>query len=50
MMLSTITLITSIGMNSWNLAAANINPMLGPSPQVLLRMGALSAPHVVEQG
>jgi len=45
---STGLLLLSIALNGWELAPLRVNPMVGPSPQVLIDLGALSSERIVE--
>jgi membrane associated rhomboid family serine protease len=47
--LSTIMLVVSIGMNGWKFAPIDDNPMIGPDQSVLLDLGALFTPKIVEE-
>jgi membrane associated rhomboid family serine protease len=49
MLLSTIALIWSFALNDWKIAPFNVNPMAGPSPEVLLEMGALERSLIIDE-
>ncbi|OEU19307.1 hypothetical protein FRACYDRAFT_216847, partial [Fragilariopsis cylindrus CCMP1102] len=36
--------------NNWKIESLNINPLIGPNPQVLLDMGALQGRALIEDG
>ena len=40
MITCTLTLIASIALNGWTVEPLTVNPMIGPSAQTLIRMGA----------
>eukprot|EP00551_Chaetoceros_affinis_P006498 CAMPEP_0203663092 /NCGR_PEP_ID=MMETSP0090-20130426/818_1 /ASSEMBLY_ACC=CAM_ASM_001088 /TAXON_ID=426623 /ORGANISM="Chaetoceros affinis, Strain CCMP159" /LENGTH=707 /DNA_ID=CAMNT_0050525959 /DNA_START=46 /DNA_END=2169 /DNA_ORIENTATION=- len=46
----TICLIVSIALNGWKVQPLNENPMIGPSAEVLVRMGAKYTPNIVYDG
>lgn len=48
MVISSILLVVAFHMNDWEFAPVSVNPMLGPSPQVLFRLGALDRRAVIE--
>jgi membrane associated rhomboid family serine protease len=43
----TVILIASIAVNGWRVEPLGVNPMIGPSPQVLLKMGAKESDLIV---
>lgn len=43
-------LIASIGINGWRVEPMNINPMIGPSADTLIKMGAKQTSLIVNQG
>jgi membrane associated rhomboid family serine protease len=45
----TIVLIASIALNGWSVEPLNVNPMIGPSAQTLIRMGAKDSYLIVKQ-
>ena len=47
MCISTLMVVVSFYMNNWEFAPISVNPMLGPSPDVLFRLGALDRQKVV---
>jgi membrane associated rhomboid family serine protease len=47
-LISTIMLIVSFCISNWQFAPIKVNPMLGPSPDALLRLGALERTRVIE--
>jgi len=46
----TAVLIASYGLNGWKVEPLNINPMVGPSAETLIRMGAKQTSLIVNQG
>ena len=46
----TVVMIASYGVNGWTIEPLSINPMIGPSAQTLIRMGAKQTSLIVEQG
>lgn len=46
----TVVLIVSYGVNGWQVEPLSINPMIGPSAETLIRMGAKYTPLIVNQG
>jgi len=44
---TTISFIASIGLNEWTIAPLKINPMIGPSAETLIRMGAKDSDLIV---
>ena len=46
----TILLATSIALNGWKIEALDVNPMIGPSAETLIRMGAKSSDLIVNYG
>ena len=50
MSLSTILLVVSFFLNDWEFAPVSVNPLFGPNPDVLFRMGALQRMAVLEEG
>ena len=49
MFVSCFMLVVSFHMNDWEFAPISVNPMLGPSPDVLFRLGALDRRAVIEE-
>ena len=47
MIVCTICLIASIGLNGWTVDSITNNPMIGPTAQVLIQMGAKYTPKIV---
>lgn len=47
MVLCTVSLIVSFALNHWKMEPLRVNPMVGPSVQVLIRMGALDSTLLV---
>ena len=47
LVICTLTLIISIGLNGWAFESFSTNPSLGPSPQVLMQMGAKQTDLIV---
>lgn len=50
MLVCTVCLILSIGMNDWKFEPFTVNPMLGPSAQTLIDIGAKKTSLIVNQG
>lgn len=48
MIVWSITLVVGFAWNGWSIAPFSVNPFLGPSPQVLIRMGSLDTSRIVE--
>jgi membrane associated rhomboid family serine protease len=46
----TILLIVSIVVNGWQVAPLDVNPMIGPSPETMIRMGARDSSLIVNEG
>jgi membrane associated rhomboid family serine protease len=46
----TVTMIYAFYKNNWRIESLNINPLIGPNPQVLLDMGALQGRALIEDG
>jgi membrane associated rhomboid family serine protease len=46
----TVTMIYAFYKNNWKIESLNINPLIGPNPQVLLDMGALQGRALIEDG
>jgi membrane associated rhomboid family serine protease len=46
----TVTMIYGFYKNNWKIESLNINPLIGPNPQVLLDMGALQGRALIEDG
>jgi len=46
----TIMLIVSIGVNGWKVEPLSVNPMIGPSAQTLLQLGAKQSSLIVNEG
>ncbi|KAL3799010.1 hypothetical protein HJC23_005149 [Cyclotella cryptica] len=46
----TVVLIASYGLNGWKVEPLSVNPMIGPSAETLLRMGAKQTSLIVNQG
>lgn len=46
----TIMLIASIGVNGWKVEPLSVNPMIGPSAQTLLKLGAKQTSLIVNEG
>jgi len=49
MIICTFFLILSIGLNGWNIEKPSVNPMIGPSANTLIRIGAKYTPLMFEQ-
>jgi membrane associated rhomboid family serine protease len=47
-LISTIMMIVAFYMNNWEIEAMKINPLVGPSPEVLLQLGALQGRRMIE--
>lgn len=47
MFVCTVCLIVSIGLNGWKFEPLNVNPMIGPSAETLIRMGAKQTSLIV---
>lgn len=47
LLVCTVMLIVSIGMNGWAIEPLNVNPMIGPSADTLLRLGAKDTQLIV---
>jgi hypothetical protein len=43
-------MIASYGVNGWTIEPLSINPMIGPSADTLIKMGAKQTSYIVEQG
>jgi membrane associated rhomboid family serine protease len=50
MMFCTIMMIASIGVNGWKFESISVNPMIGPSADTLLKMGAKQTSLIVNGG
>jgi len=50
MAICTIMMFTSIGVNGWKFEALSVNPMIGPSAETLLKMGAKQTSLIVDEG
>jgi len=50
MLVCTVCLIVSIGLNGWTIEPLTQNPMIGPSAQVLIQMGAKQTSLIVNDG
>jgi len=48
MLASTAMMFVAFAKNGWKIAKPKVNPMIGPSPEVLLELGALSTLRIVE--
>jgi len=46
----TCTLVASIGLNGWKVEPMSVNPMIGPSAETLILMGAKDTPLIVIDG
>jgi membrane associated rhomboid family serine protease len=46
----TIMLIASIGVNGWKVESMSVNPMVGPSADTLLKLGAKQSSLIVNEG
>lgn len=46
----TIMLIASLGVNGWKVEPLSVNPMIGPSAQTLLKLGAKQTSLIVNEG
>lgn len=46
----TVMLITSIGVNGWKIEPLSVNPMIGPSAETLLTLGAKQSSLIVNKG
>ena len=46
----TVMLITSIGVNNWKIEPLSANPMIGPSAETLLKLGAKQSSLIVNRG
>ena len=49
LLLCTVTLIVSIGMNGWVVEPVSVNPMIGPSAETLVKMGAKETYLIVSE-
>jgi membrane associated rhomboid family serine protease len=49
MFVCTVCLVVSIGLNGWKVQPISENPMIGPSAEVLIQMGARDTPLIVEE-
>ena len=49
MIVSTVTLVISIGLNGWKFAPLNDNPAFGPDSSVLIDLGGLLTSKIVEE-
>lgn len=47
MLVCTVCLVVSIGLNGWKFAPLNVNPMIGPSAETLIKMGAKQTSLIV---
>ena len=50
LIICTVTMVLAFEKNDWEIEPFEINPLLGPSPQVLLDMGALQGRALIEDG
>jgi membrane associated rhomboid family serine protease len=50
MIVCTVCLIISIGMNDWKVEPLTVNPMIGPSAQTLIDVGAKKTSLIVNEG
>jgi membrane associated rhomboid family serine protease len=50
MVLCTVCLILSIGVNGWSVEPLTVNPMIGPSAQTLIDVGAKKTSLIVNEG
>jgi len=50
MIVCTVCLIISIGMNGWKVEPLTVNPMIGPSAQTLIDVGAKKTSLIVNEG
>ncbi len=50
MLVCTVCLVISIGLNGWKVEKLTINPMIGPSAEVLVQMGAKKTNLIVNDG
>eukprot|EP00586_Coscinodiscus_wailesii_P004917 CAMPEP_0172487168 /NCGR_PEP_ID=MMETSP1066-20121228/16114_1 /TAXON_ID=671091 /ORGANISM="Coscinodiscus wailesii, Strain CCMP2513" /LENGTH=575 /DNA_ID=CAMNT_0013253599 /DNA_START=196 /DNA_END=1923 /DNA_ORIENTATION=- len=50
LLICTGCIITSIGLNGWKIEPMSINPMIGPSAETLVRMGAKKTDLIVIEG
>mmetsp|Transcript_12840 Transcript_12840/g.18211 ORF Transcript_12840/g.18211 Transcript_12840/m.18211 type:complete len:525 (-) Transcript_12840:134-1708(-) len=50
MVICTVMMFTSIGVNGWKFEALSVNPMIGPSADTLLKMGAKQTSLIVDDG
>lgn len=46
----TVMLIASIGVNGWKCESLSVNPMIGPSAETLLKLGAKQSSLIVNEG
>lgn len=46
----TVMLIVSIGVNGWDIEPLSVNPMVGPSAETLLKLGAKQTSLIVNEG
>ena len=45
-----IVMIVEIGVNDWKIEPLSVNPMIGPSGETLIQVGARYTPKIVEEG
>ena len=50
LVICTFTMVWAFYKNDWKIEALGVNPMIGPSTQVLLDMGALEGQPLIEEG
>ena len=46
----TIMLLVTFGVNDWKVEPLNVNPLIGPSAETLIKVGARSTPKIVNEG